>query len=39
MSMVHRSVGMKRPASEHPLSEPAVTAGMARAALPDSGTP
>lgn len=39
MSMVHLSVGMKRPASRHLLSEPAIIAGMARAALPDSGTP
>ncbi|GAA3170362.1 FdhF/YdeP family oxidoreductase [Streptomyces ramulosus] len=39
MSMVHLSVGMKRPASPHLLSEPAVIAGLARAALPDSATP
>ncbi|MFG2640464.1 FdhF/YdeP family oxidoreductase [Streptomyces sp. NPDC048370] len=39
MSMVHLSVGMKRPASAHLLSEPAIVAGMARAALPDSETP
>lgn len=39
MSMVHLSVGMKRPASSHLLSEPAIVAGMARAALPDSETP
>ncbi|WP_327673592.1 MULTISPECIES: FdhF/YdeP family oxidoreductase [unclassified Streptomyces] len=39
MSMVHLSVGMKRPASKHLLSEPAIIAGMARASLPDSGTP
>ncbi|WP_245238500.1 FdhF/YdeP family oxidoreductase [Streptomyces sp. MZ04] len=39
MSMVHLSVGMKRPASPHLLSEPAIVAGMARAALPDSDTP
>ncbi|MEU9736714.1 FdhF/YdeP family oxidoreductase [Streptomyces sp. NPDC048002] len=39
MSMVHLSTGMKRPASEHLLSEPAIIAGMARAALPDSDTP
>ncbi|MEW1656803.1 FdhF/YdeP family oxidoreductase [Streptomyces sp. NPDC093707] len=39
MSMVHSSVGMKRPASPHLLSEPAIIAGMARAALPDSDTP
>ncbi|GCE01009.1 formate dehydrogenase [Embleya hyalina] len=40
MSMVHLSVGMKRrPASPHLLSEPAIIAGLARAALPDSGTP
>ncbi|MFC9157934.1 FdhF/YdeP family oxidoreductase [Streptomyces bauhiniae] len=39
MSMVHISVGMKRPASAHLLSEPAIIAGMARAALPDSATP
>jgi molybdopterin-dependent oxidoreductase alpha subunit len=39
MSMVHLSVGMKRPASPHLLSEPAIVAGMARAALPASPTP
>ncbi|MFF2149202.1 FdhF/YdeP family oxidoreductase [Kitasatospora sp. NPDC058190] len=39
MSMVHLSRGMKRPASPHLLSEPAIVAGMARAALPDSPTP
>ncbi|MFF1452218.1 FdhF/YdeP family oxidoreductase [Streptomyces sp. NPDC058274] len=39
MSMVHLSVGMKRPASKHLLSEPAIIAGIARAALPDSATP
>ncbi|MEV8098062.1 FdhF/YdeP family oxidoreductase [Kitasatospora sp. NPDC085879] len=39
MSMVHLSAGMKRPASPHLLSEPAIVAGMARAALPDSATP
>ncbi|MFB7911030.1 FdhF/YdeP family oxidoreductase [Kitasatospora sp. NPDC056076] len=39
MSMVHLSAGMKRPASPHLLSEPAIVAGMARAALPDSPTP
>ncbi|MFB7215245.1 FdhF/YdeP family oxidoreductase [Streptomyces sp. NPDC056255] len=39
MSMVHLSIGMKRPASPHLLSEPAIVAGMARAALPDSDTP
>ncbi|MFG2881195.1 FdhF/YdeP family oxidoreductase [Streptomyces sp. NPDC048297] len=39
MSMVHLSVGMKQPASRHLLSEPAIVAGMARAALPTSGTP
>ncbi|MGA6174209.1 FdhF/YdeP family oxidoreductase [Streptomyces sp. NPDC012600] len=39
MSTVHLSVGMKRPASPRLLSEPAVVAGMARAALPDSATP
>ncbi|MFI1471305.1 FdhF/YdeP family oxidoreductase [Streptomyces wuyuanensis] len=39
MSMVHLSVGMKRPASKHLLSEPAIIAGIARAALPDSPTP
>ncbi|MEV6110457.1 FdhF/YdeP family oxidoreductase [Streptomyces sp. NPDC051940] len=39
MSMVHLSVGMKRPASPHLRSEPAIIAGMARAALPDSATP
>jgi len=39
MSMVHLSIGMKRPASPHLLSEPAIVAGMAHAALPDSRTP
>lgn len=39
MSMVHLSVGMKRPASPYLLSEPAIIAGMARATLPDSATP
>jgi len=39
MSMVHLSVGMKHPASRHLLSEPAIIAGIARAALPDSATP
>lgn len=39
MSMVHLSTGMKRPASPHLLSEPAIVAGMARAALPTSATP
>ncbi|MDN3028554.1 FdhF/YdeP family oxidoreductase [Streptomyces sp. S.PB5] len=39
MSMVHLSSGMKKPASPHLLSEPAVIAGIARATLPDSATP
>ncbi len=39
MSMVHLSVGMKKPASPHLLSEPAIIAGMARATLPQSSTP
>jgi molybdopterin-dependent oxidoreductase alpha subunit len=39
MSMVHLSVGMKKPASPHLLSEPAIVAGIAKAALPDSPTP
>lgn len=39
MSMVHLSVGMKRAASPHLLSEPAIIAGMARATLPGSHTP
>ncbi|MFT4262820.1 MAG: FdhF/YdeP family oxidoreductase [Nocardioides sp.] len=39
MSMVHISHGMKKPASKHLLSEPAILAGMARATLPDSPTP
>lgn len=39
MSMVHLSRGMKRPASPHLLSEPAIIAGLARATLPDSATP
>lgn len=36
MSMVHASSGKLRPASPHLLSEPAIVAGMAMAALPDS---
>ncbi|WP_042421295.1 FdhF/YdeP family oxidoreductase [Streptacidiphilus anmyonensis] len=39
MSMVHLSRGMKHPASPHLLSEPAIIAGIARAALPGSSTP
>ncbi|MFD4370826.1 FdhF/YdeP family oxidoreductase [Streptomyces sp. NPDC058486] len=39
MSMVHLSRGMKKPASPHLLSEPAIVAGLARAALPESATP
>ncbi len=39
MSMVHLSHGMKRPASPHLLSEPAIIAGLAHAALPQSSTP
>jgi molybdopterin-dependent oxidoreductase alpha subunit len=39
MSMVHLTRGMKRPASPHLLSEPAIIAGMARAVLPGSKTP
>ncbi|KAA5830693.1 FdhF/YdeP family oxidoreductase [Saccharopolyspora hirsuta] len=39
MSMVHLSRGMKRPASPHLRSEPAIIAGLAKAALPDSPTP
>jgi molybdopterin-dependent oxidoreductase alpha subunit len=39
MSMVHKSVGMKKPASPHLLSEPAIIAGLAQASLPESRTP
>lgn len=39
MSMVHLSVGKKKPASEHLLSEPDIIARMARATMPDSATP
>jgi molybdopterin-dependent oxidoreductase alpha subunit len=39
MSMVHLSVGMNHPASQHLLSELAILAGIARATLPDSRTP
>ncbi|WP_409493126.1 FdhF/YdeP family oxidoreductase [Amycolatopsis sp. cmx-11-12] len=39
MSMVHLSVGKRQPASPRLLSEPAIIAGMARATLPESGTP
>ncbi|MHB9849143.1 FdhF/YdeP family oxidoreductase [Streptomyces krungchingensis] len=39
MSMVHLSRGMKKPASPHLLSEPAIIAAIASAALPHSRTP
>lgn len=39
MSMVHLSVGKKKPASEHLLSEPDIIARMARATMPGSATP
>ena len=39
MSMVHLSVGRKRPASGLLRSEPAIIAGMAKATLPDTVTP
>ena len=39
MSMVHASMGKLRPASEHLRSEPAILAGMAHAALPNSKIP
>jgi molybdopterin-dependent oxidoreductase alpha subunit len=39
MSMVHLSIGRKRPASPHLLSEPAIIAGIAQATLPTSQTP
>ncbi|MCD0451692.1 FdhF/YdeP family oxidoreductase [Actinocorallia sp. API 0066] len=39
MSMVHFSIGRRRPASGLLLSEPAILCGMARATLPDSATP
>jgi molybdopterin-dependent oxidoreductase alpha subunit len=39
MSMVHLSSGMKAPASEHLLSEPAIVARLATATLPNSKTP
>jgi len=39
MSMVHASMGKLRPASEHLRSEPAILAGIAHAALPDSKVP
>ncbi|AHH18439.1 putative oxidoreductase alpha (molybdopterin) subunit [Nocardia nova SH22a] len=39
MAMVHLSKGMKKPASRHLLSEPAIIAGVAEAALPQSNTP
>ncbi|MEV0431642.1 FdhF/YdeP family oxidoreductase [Nocardia sp. NPDC050413] len=39
MAMVHLSKGMKKPASRHLLSEPAIIAGIAKAALPQSKTP
>ena len=39
MSMVHLSSGLKPPASEQLLSEPAIVARLARATLPDTTTP
>jgi hypothetical protein len=36
---VHLSLEIKRPASPHLFSEPAIIAGIARATLPDSATP
>ncbi len=39
MSMVHLSSGMKAPASEHLLSEPAIVARLAAATLPGSRIP
>lgn len=39
MSMVHLSVGLKKPASPHLRSEPAIIAGMAKATLQNSSTP
>ncbi|WP_219844921.1 FdhF/YdeP family oxidoreductase [Microbacterium sp. MYb64] len=39
MSMVHLSVGRKRPASAYLRSEPAIIAGIAKATLPASQTP
>ena len=39
MSMVHASAGKLAPASEHLRSEPAIVAGMAMAALPESKVP
>ncbi|MFD3743167.1 FdhF/YdeP family oxidoreductase [Nocardia sp. NPDC058633] len=39
MAVVHQSKGMKKPASPHLLSEPAILAGIARAALPETKTP
>ncbi|MFC6012940.1 FdhF/YdeP family oxidoreductase [Nocardia lasii] len=39
MAVVHLSRGMKKPASPHLLSEPAILAGIAKAALPQTKTP
>ncbi|MCF8610389.1 FdhF/YdeP family oxidoreductase [Gordonia sp. HY285] len=39
MSNVQLSMGKKKPASKHLLSEPAILGGMARATLPESTTP
>ncbi len=39
MAVVHLSRGMKKPASPHLLSEPAILAGIAKAALPETTTP
>ena len=39
MAVVHMSRGMKKPASPHLMSEPAILAGIAKAALPRTETP
>ena len=39
MSSVMLSLGSRKPASPHLLSEPAIIARMARAAMPESATP
>lgn len=39
MSMVHASRGRLAPSSDHLMSEPAIVAGLAKAALPDSVVP
>ncbi|MET9216268.1 MULTISPECIES: FdhF/YdeP family oxidoreductase [unclassified Nocardia] len=39
MAVVHMSRGIRKPASEHLMSEPAIVAGLAKATLPQTKTP